>query len=451
MSAAWLDLTRSPALRRALRNRWPQFLAASAALGGFAFAVTAGLLGTPVGSRNFAIVAVWIAWWAALILLAVPLLGRGWCSICPIPLPGEWLQRGAVLGPGGRGLGLGRRWPRRLRNIWLQNAAFAVLAVFSPVVLTQPLVTGLVLGGLIVLALAASLVFERRAFCRFLCPVGGFLGLYSQLAPLEIRVRDAAVCATHTIKTCYTGSAEGYGCPWQVFPGGLTKNTFCGGCLECVRTCPHDNIAINLRPPGADLMNPSGRRLDEAFKNFLMLGSALVYAAVLLGPWGGLKSAAYSVGTAGWLVYALAFLGLVGVGLPGLFYAAARLSLAGPSAGTFRKAFIAQSYALVPLGLAAWVAFSLSLAFTNLSYLWPALSDPLGWGWDLFATASLSWTPYLSGLVPHLQLAALAGGLGWSAVTARRIAQEPGAGFRAWPSAAGAALVAAALLWLMVG
>ena len=54
---------------------------------GFLFAILSGLIGTPVGNRNFGIVFVWIAWWALLILIAVPLLGRGWCSICPIPLP----------------------------------------------------------------------------------------------------------------------------------------------------------------------------------------------------------------------------------------------------------------------------------------------------------------------------------------------------------------------------
>ena len=73
----------------------------------------------------------------------------------------------------------------------------------------------------LLVAIGASLVFERRAFCRYLCPVGGFIGLYSQSAPLELRVVDASVCASHTEKTCYTGSSQGYGCPWQVFPGGL--------------------------------------------------------------------------------------------------------------------------------------------------------------------------------------------------------------------------------------
>ncbi|NIM50958.1 MAG: 4Fe-4S binding protein [Gemmatimonadales bacterium] len=419
------DLTHFRLIKTVLHRRGPQFALTALALGGFVLAIVSGLAGTPVGSRNFGIVAVWIAWWAVLMLVAVPLFGRGWCSICPIPAPGDWLQRGALLQPATRGLGLGRRWPRATRNMWLQNAAFAVLALFSVVILTQPIVTAVVLLALLFLAVGASLIFERRAFCRYLCPVGGFVGLYSQLAPVELRVKDRAVCAADRQKSCYTGNAAGCGCPWLVYPGALEKNTYCGLCLECLRTCPHDNIAVNWRSVGADLLQPRGRRLDEAFKALIMLGSAIVYAAVMLGPWGTLKSAAYNIGSGTWLIYALGFLAFVFVVLPGafLFTVHAGRKLAR-SAVPLRRAFVHFAYALIPLGLAAWVAFTLSFVFANLSYVWPVLSDPMGWGWDLVGTAGDSWTPYLTQVVPALQTGVLLGGLLWSGVTVRRIALE---------------------------
>ena len=58
------DLTRLPFVRPVLVSRWPQFLVRAIALGGFLFAILAGLAGTPVGNRNFSIIFVWIAWWA---------------------------------------------------------------------------------------------------------------------------------------------------------------------------------------------------------------------------------------------------------------------------------------------------------------------------------------------------------------------------------------------------
>src|SRR4030065_2835990 len=178
-----LDLTRLPLVKPLLRSRWPQFLITAIALGGFVFAILAGFAGTPVGSRNFGILFVWIAWWALLMLIAVPFFGRGWCSICPIPVPGEWLQRGAMLKPVGKGLGLQKRWPKALRNIWLQNGTFALVALFSTVVLTQPRATAVVLAAFLFIAVAASLVFEGRAFWGYMCPVGSFIGPVYPAAP----------------------------------------------------------------------------------------------------------------------------------------------------------------------------------------------------------------------------------------------------------------------------
>jgi len=420
-----MNILRYPLIKTALKNRWPQFTIMLIALAGFLLAILAGLFGTPVGSRNFGIVFVWIAWWAILMLVAVPFLGRGWCSICPIPAPGEWLQRGAMLGPRGQAKGYGKRWPNRLRNIWLQNGTFLLVALFSTVILTQPKVTAIVLAAFLFVAVGASLVFERRAFCRYLCPVGGFIGLYSQLAPVEVRVIDTDVCKDHTEKTCYTGSADGYGCPWDVFPPGMVKNTYCGTCMECLRTCPHDNIAINIRSLGADLSVDRNRKLDEAYKAFIMLGAAAVYSTVLLGPWGSLKLAAYSVGTQPWLAYAASFLTLILLAIPGLFWLTvwAGKILSG-SIQPIKKLFIAQSYSLVPLGLSAWVAFSLSFVFANFSYVLAALSDPFGWGWNLLGMAGNSWTPWLTNLTPFLQVGVLVGGFIWAATTSRKIAVE---------------------------
>jgi ferredoxin len=458
------DLLQVPIVRSALVSRWPQLIVRAITLAAFVFAIVAGLIGTPVGNHNFAIVFVWIVWWALLMLIAIPLTGRGWCSICPIPMPGEWLQNGAVLKPRpstrpsvtGRRFGLQRKWPRRFRNIWLQNIAFTFVALFSIVVLTQPSVTGVVLLVFWLAAVVTSLLFERRAFCRYVCPVGGFIGLYSQAAPIEVRVKDTAVCAAHTGKTCYTGNAKGYGCPWNVFPGGLTKNTYCGTCLECLRTCPHDNIAFNIRSFGADLIQPSGRKLDEAFKAFIMLGAAMIYSAVLLGPWGALKSAAYTVGSIEWWLYAMSFLAAIFVVLPALFAIAIVIGrkLAQSKEG-LKHTFIALAYALVPLGLAAWIAFSLSFVLANISYLWPVLSDPLGQGWNLLGTADVAWTPYLTSIVPALQAIVLIGGLVWASITARRIAaekqSEPRATWLALPVVGYCLIVTIGLIGLLIG
>ena len=418
---AKIELTRSPFIKSALKSRYPQLAVFIVMLVGYIFAILAGLVGTPVGSHNFSIVFVWIAWWAILILVAVPFFGRGWCAVCPIPLPGEWLQRGAVLAPPDKKpKWLNRRWPRAFRNIWLQNISFLLLALFSSVLLTTPTITGVVLAAMLFAAIGLSIVFERRSFCRYLCPVGGFIGLYSQTAPLELRIKDKKVCAACEGKPCYNGSAEGYGCPWDVFPGGLTKNTYCGLCMECIRTCPFDNIAVNARPFSADLARPSAR-MDEAFKAFILLGSAMIYAGVLLGPWGILKDAAYHVGTTAWFIYAAAFLSIIFLVMPSL---SALCVTHFENLNTVKKRFATLSTALIPLGLMFWVAFSLSFVLTNASYILASFSDPLGLGWNLFGTADAAWQPMLTSILAPGQTLALVGGLIWSGRTAQKAAKE---------------------------
>ncbi|WKZ34990.1 MAG: 4Fe-4S binding protein [Anaerolineales bacterium] len=418
---AKIELTRIPFIKNILKSRYPQLAVFIVMLIGYIFAILAGLIGTPVGSHNFSIVFVWIAWWALLILVAVPFFGRGWCAVCPIPLPGEWLQRGAVLSPPDkRPKWLNLRVPKMFRNIWLQNISFLLLALFSSVLLTTPNITGIVLAAMLFAAIGLSTVFERRAFCRYLCPVGGFIGLYSQTAPVELRIKDKQVCVTCEGKPCYNGSSTGYGCPWDIFPGGLTKNTYCGLCMECIRTCPHDNIAVNLRPFSADLAKPS-TRMDEAFKAFIMLGSAIIYAGVLLGPWGAFKDAAYNVGSGAWFIYAVVFLAIIFVVLPGLFTLGI---LNTKNALPLKQRFASLSTALIPLGLMFWVAFSLSFVLTNASYIIAALSDPLGLGWNLFGTANMAWQPMLTSILAPAQTLVLVGGLIWSARTAQKAAGE---------------------------
>jgi polyferredoxin len=456
-----IDLTTIPWLRRLLISRWPQWLIMAGFLAFFIYSIAAGLLGTEVGNHNLAITLIWIAWWGLLILFLVPFGGRIWCSVCPIPAPGEWLQRGGVLQPDGRHpRGLGRRWPHRFRNLWLQNIGFLSLALFSTVILTQPKVSAVVLLGLLALALGVSVVFERRSFCRYLCPVGGFIGIYSLVSPLALRVKNPEVCKTHPTKDCYHGNELGHGCPWMTFPGTLDRNAECGLCMECLRTCQLDNVSIVLRKPGSDLVPKTKRpplRTDEAFKGFIMLAAALLYSIVLLGPWGDLKLAAFNIGSLPWVAYAGTLLLLSVVVLPSLYLLGSGLShLFSREEGiSLRSRFLRSTTGLIPLGLGAWIAFSMALLFINGSYIPATLSDPLGWDWNLLGTTNTPWAPLISGWIPTLQSIAIFGGLAWgTSVTIKSHKKEAIASSRDLlnlsPTLLVNAILAMFMLWILV-
>lgn len=429
-------LNRWPGLSRLLHQRWFQYSLMLPGLLAFVVIIASGLFGIPIGARNFAVVFVWIVWWALLIMLLVPFGARVWCTACPIPALGEWLARRRFIGHHtGQGWTLNRRWPRRLRNLWLANFGFLSIALFSAIVTTSPVVTSAVLLGLVVLAIVLHLVFERRAFCRYLCPVGGFLGLYSMAAPIELRRRNAETCLACKFKSCFRGSTPqslavggtgGYPCPMSEFPGApMERNNYCILCTECIKACPYDNITVNARPFGLDLYVEKGRKIDEAYKAFIMLGSALAYSLVMLGPHGALKDWAALRVPGGFVVYAAGFLLTTLVAAPLLHLASAALArwIAARRGHRLplKDVFVDTSYTLVPLGLMAWIAFSISFVLPNISYAIPTISDPFGWGWNLLGTASYPWTPFLPGWVPYLQLPVLLVGLGWGVVSGLRI------------------------------
>jgi ferredoxin len=441
-----LNLARYPWIKSLLLSRWPQFLTHAVLLAGFIFTILVGLLGPVVGSHNFAVIFVWIVWWSALKLFFIPLGGRSWCSICPIPMPGEWLQRGGILKSTGQGWGLGKRWPKFLRGNWIQAGVFLLIGLFSAVILTSARITALVLLAVILLSLALSLLYERRAFCRYICPIGGFTGLYALAAPLEVRSIDPSVCAGEAGKIHYAS------CPWGINPLALKANTNCGLCMECLRVCPNDNIAVNLRPFGSDLGPQTKLRLDETFLGLVMLSSVLVDAAIFLGPWGALKSAAYTIGSIPWLFFTTVFLGISLAVIPGLYtlaiWTGQQLS---KSQIPFRKTLAQQGQVLIPLGLMAWIAFTISFAFTKFSYVLPVLSDPIGLGWNLLALGKPAWTVDINLIYLILQAAALVGGLAWSSRVALRLADRTSPHKQSLPMIGFCMLFTLVMLWLLIG
>jgi ferredoxin len=400
----------------------------------FCIFILAGFIGAPVGNRNVIIVFIWILWWFLLIALMVPFMSRVWCTVCPLPFFGDWAQRRALVGVRtGKtfGLnnvmyGLSKRWPRKLSNIWLQNIGFLALCTFSAILVTRPVVTAAVLLGLMIIALGLGALYRLRTFCNYICPVSGFLSLYSMASMVELRSRDLDVCQKCRSKGCRTGNEAGWGCPWMVYMGKLDRNNYCGLCMECVKTCPNDNIGLKVRPFCTDTRI---KGYDEAWKGFIMLALAMSYSVILLGPSGTIKDWANVSETGAWggfAVYAaILWIGALVV-MPSLFYACASLArrLGGRSSATLKETFLGFSYVLVPLGLLAWIAFSFPLIFVNGSYILTTMSDPFGWGWDLFGTAHVAWRPVIPEYLGYIQLVLLGIGLYYALKRGRSIAER---------------------------
>jgi hypothetical protein len=175
----------------------------------------------------------------------------------------------------------------------------------------------------------------------------------------------------------------------------------------------------------------------------------LVDAAVFLGPWGQLKSAAYAIGSLSWFSFAVAFLASALAGLPGLYALAVWASgkVGGPQT-TLRQSLAYQGQVLVPLGLMAWIAFTISFAFTKFSYVLPVVSDPLGWGWNLIGMTNKAWVGQATSFSLLLEVAVLTVGLYWASRVARSLVTSTK---QAIPMIAFSTAFTVAMLWLLVG
>ena len=307
----------------------------------------------------------------------------------------------------------------------MQNFGFLIIATLSPVILTRPAATSYMLLFFIFLGIILSVLFKKqgrigRIFCKFVCPVGGFIGLYSLMGAVEVKSKNTEVCQKCRDKSCIKGNEKGWGCPWYEYPGNMDRNLYCGLCTECIKTCPNENVAFRTRPFGADLLKK--KKVDEAFKSFIMLGSGLFFLTVFFGWWGSLKDIAdpitgvYLAGPIQWkdLIRYGGMLWGVSLGvIPLVYLACSWLSklVSGNNEISPKKLFVDYAYALVPLGLMIWVGFVVGMLMINGSYVVSVISDPFGWGWNLFGTSGFKWRPFFPGAIPYIQLGCVLIGL----------------------------------------
>jgi len=276
LSAA-LDLLALPRLSRVLKSPLIQPVLQIALLATTGVVAYLGFADVQDASVNVAPRLTWTIWWASVIFTLL-VAGRAWCVMCPFGALNEWSARL---------MGAWRRLPRVFRNLWWGTALFLLLTWADEQlgVVRRPSVTAWIVVGLAVIAVGIGLRYERRSFCRYLCPIGGLLGLYSMVAPVELRAKDAAVCRTHATKDCYRGGAGSRGCPMFEFPATMDRNTYCTFCLECARGCASDNLSLRLRAFGADLWRSAHRHLDEAYLAVMLVGLTILVTARMLPAW----------------------------------------------------------------------------------------------------------------------------------------------------------------------
>lgn len=283
---------------------------------------------------------IWIVW-LPLLTLATVAFGRFWCGyLCPLRLTTEWAHRlGARLG-----LGNGRvATPLRLG--WLLPGSFLAITFAVQWLGLQGAARDGALLFLTIFALAAVVGFASRrgTWCRWFCPVGGWLARATRLSPLALQA-DRDICATCVEKPCLKGGELAGRCPAYLSPPRLETNRSCLRCADCVVNCPAERSSLKLgwRLPGSELLEP---RAPELWESIFVAGLLGMYMAV------GQRSPALAA-----LPWPALFAGFVA--LATLVYVGACALAARLAKMPLRRALTTFGYLFLPLELAtAVIAF----------------------------------------------------------------------------------------------
>ena len=359
--------------------------------------VVHGLFGPQLAPRNFATVLTSIHWRG---LLIVALLGVGnlFCTGCPMML---------VRDAGRRVSHPALRWPRWLRGKWLA-LALLVLVLFAYELFdlwSLPRATAWLVLGYFALALVVDVVFAGASFCKHLCPIGQFNFMASTMSPTELRVTDVSTCRACRTADCIKGQYEvrparlvQRGCELGLFLPVKVGNVDCTMCLDCVHACPHDNIALVTRVPGAELLETRRRsglgrliqRPDLAVLAVVFTFAALVNAFAMTSPAFAAEqriAAALNVRSE---APVLALIFVVGLGIaPAVLLGTAGVitrGLARREPATLRHTIARYAFALVPIGFGIWLAHYGFHLLTGLATIVPVAQSA---AIDAFGRAAL--------------------------------------------------------------
>ena len=257
-------------------------------------------------------------------------------------------------------------------------------------------------------------VFSESAFCKYVCPLGSFNMVYSTLSPTRIAVKSHDICATCVGKECVKGSyspqplirideigiagssetqtkevvhgpSGTLGCGTELFAPQIRSNLDCTMCLDCVRACPHDNVSLFTRTPGAELSRADSwpRRWDISMLAIALGFMGISNAFGMAPPYYALQEwLAQNLGIASEFVVLLLIFGAINLLLPALASISAAwlgLRLTGfQKRDSLRDTLAAFAPAFVPIGFGIWFAHYSFHLLVGPGLIVPVIQEFLG-------------------------------------------------------------------------
>jgi hypothetical protein len=484
------DLLRVAGVGRFLRWRHSRTVLQIPLLLAAVIMILHGLLGPTLAPKNLATVLTWVHFRGALVLVLL-CAGNFFCLACPFILVRNAARR--LFRPR-------FDWPPWLRNKWISVGLFAgILFTYELFSLwSSPWWTASLALGYFAAILLIDGLFKHAAFCKFVCPIGQFNFIASTLSPLEVQVRDHAVCDRCATKDCIRGRRERVahspqvssakssvvtrasgssaelvilqrGCELALYLPRKVGNMDCTFCLDCVHACPHENIAVSSRPLASDLtigrirsgIGYFSQRKDIAALAVVFTFGALANAFGMVSPvyvveaWlGRLLSVSNPAAILGIIFAVLLIIAPVMLlGAAAWFTRALPIRMSRGSTLGLVPLAVRYSYALVPMGLGMWLAHYSFHFFTGILTIVPVTQSAFAdLGAHLFGAPRWTWTGLPVRVVRPIELGFLLLGFAGSFLVAQQLSEEdsPADPIRALaPWAAVCVLLLVVSVWLM--
>jgi len=337
----------------------------------FCLGILVLFFGSRDATRNIGITLNWFVGWP-LLIFSFFFLPRFWCSVCAMSAPGALLQKFVR--------------PRQRVPLYITRYSAWIMALLCLVVFWveivwdayhNTLLTAAILLSIAAGALVCSLLFERNAWCRYLCPLGGLNAVFSMPSIVALRANRQLCdnqCSEHA---CYLGFEGQPGCPMFRHPFLVDNNRDCTLCGNCIKNCRLHSIQLNLRLAPEELWSIQEPRLADSFL-VTALGAVFFNLAwrpqlyELFRPLTGfIRADGFSPlfgslifwGTAlgGWAIYSFCCL------LQGILFDK-----------PFRRLASLLGYGLIPLVLGGFLAFYVRMFLREFWRLVPNLLDLFG-------------------------------------------------------------------------
>lgn len=336
--------------------------------------------------KNIGLTLSWVVGWP-LLIFSFFFLARTWCSVCGLSVPGWLAQR--VIRPE-------RPTPPFIRKYsgWIMTLLCILLFWIETTwnAYESPHLTAWIITTIALCSLLFSMLYKRRVWCRYLCPLGAINAIFSMPSVLELRSNTHTCTNRCKDHLCYTGDDGAAGCPMFRHPFLVDNNRDCILCGQCIRNCRLDSIHLNLRLAPQELWSLQSPRLEDSF--LVVSLAAIFYPFAISQTYPGLIASwaeiLHGIGLpqSESLASSMFFFSCVIVYVSG--YALMSQIMARITGNSWRMTASILGYGMIPLVLGAFMAAHLEIFVGGLLLLPANMLDIIGMGGDYGSSRIIS-------------------------------------------------------------